>query len=438
MSRLYEDAAYKTPEACYWAEGATAPDWPTLRGSRATDVAIIGGGYTGLSAALRLAAQGATVTILEAEGPGWGASGRNGGFCCLGGAKAGAGLLRRRFGTEGLAEWRATEATAIETAADLIDAHGLSVDRHSEGETLLAHTPRAARSLEAAAREIEAAYGVSPHLTSADALRQEGFGGAFHGALTTPLGFALHPRKYHHGLARAALKAGIACYGASPVTGLARDGSNWRLQTPEGQITARQVLIATNGYSHEDLPDWIRARTLPVQSSIIVTRPLSDAEAARQGWSTHQMAYDSRVLLHYFRRLPDGRFLFGMRGGLTARPRAQAAISRRIRRDFARLFPDWQDIEITHEWSGLVCLMRGLTPFVGAVPDHSGLYAAIGYHGNGVAMASHAGRLAADLIGGRSPDIPAAMRAVPGRFPLGRFRRALLTPAYLAAEAFDL
>lgn len=387
--RLYEDAAYATPQGCYWTDGLTAPDWPVLHGAQSCDVAVIGGGYTGLAAALRLAEAGAKVTLLEAEMPGWGASGRNGGFCCLGGAKAGAGQLRRRFGAAGLAEWRATEAAAIETASRLIHSHGLDVDRHSEGETLLAHTPRAARAFEADAREIEDAYGVTPHITPAHALAQDGFGGNFHGALTTPLGFALHPRKYHHGLARAASDAGVACHGRSPITTLTRDGGRWHLGTPEGQVRATQVLIATNGYSTETLPDWMRARTLPVQSSIIVTRPLTEDEAARQGWTTRQMAYDSRVLLHYFRRLSDGRFLFGMRGGLTARPRAQAAISKRIRRDFARMFPEWQGIEITHEWSGLVCLLRGLTPFVGAVPEHPGLYAALGYHGNGVAMASH-------------------------------------------------
>ena len=440
MRRLYEPAAYETPQRCYWTEGVTPPDWPTLDGDTDadTDVAIIGGGYTGLSAALRLRDGGARVTLLEAETPGWGASGRNGGFCCLGGAKAPPALLRRRFGETGLAEWRATEKAAISTVAAALDRHGIDADTHSEGETMLAHTARAARRFERDIPEIEADYGVTPTLTPAHALRQEGFGGAFHAALTIPLGFALHPRKYHDGLARAAQAAGLTCHAQSPVRGLTRTQGRWHVTTPGGSVTARAVLLATNGYSSEDLPAWLRGRTLPVQSSIIVTRPLSADEYARQGWTTRQMAYDSRELLHYFRRLPDDRFLFGMRGGLTARPRAQRAISARIRRDFNRMFPAWAEVEITHEWSGLVCLMAGLTPFCGAVPGHPGLFAALGYHGNGVAMASHCGRLAAELILDGKADIPAAMADPPARFPLGRFRRALLAPAYLAAETLDL
>ncbi|MDU8910713.1 FAD-binding oxidoreductase [Aestuariicoccus sp. MJ-SS9] len=439
MKRIYEAPAYGPQGACFWADTVTAQDWPALTGDHRTDVAIIGGGFTGISAALQLAQDGVGVTVLEAGQPGYGASGRNGGFCCLGGAKASAGMLRRRFGAEGLAEWRATEKAAIETAAKLIEAHDITADVHSEGETLLAHTPRAFAAMRAEADTIRQTYGVTPEILPPEALRHNGLGGPFHGAVTIPLGFALNPRKYHAGLAQAAQCASARLCAHSPVTGLQRDGG-WRLETPQGTVTADRVILATNGYSSEDLPDWLRARYLPVQSSVIVTRPITAAEQAAQGWTSGQMAYDSRTLLHYFRLMPDGRFLFGMRGGLRATPSAQAAIDRRIRADFHAMFPAWHEVEITHEWSGLVCLMPGLTPFAGPVPDHPGLFAGLGYHGNGVAMASHTGRILADLVQGRAPRAlyPAAMRAVPRRFPLGRYRRALLAPAYWAAETFDL
>ncbi|HBS98327.1 MAG TPA: FAD-dependent oxidoreductase, partial [Citreicella sp.] len=383
MKRIYEAAAYGPQGACFWADTVPPGSWPALPGSRQTEVAVIGGGFTGLSAALHLAQAGVQVTLLEADHPGYGASGRNGGFCCLGGAKAPASVLRKRFGEAGLREWRTCEKAAIDTVADLLQTHAIDADTHSEGETLLAHSPRAWQKLQAEAQEIPALYGVTPQLTAAGDLAAEGLAGPFHGALTVPLGFALNPRKYHAGLARAAQQAGATLHAHSPVTRLRPIAGRWQLDTAAGSVTADRVLLATNGYSSEDLPDWLAARYLPVQSSVIVTAPLTEAQRQAQGWTSRQMAYDTRQLLHYFRLLPDNRFLFGMRGGLTATPRAQAAISRRIRREFTAMFPAWRDVQITHEWAGLVCLMANLTPYAGPVPGHPGLFAGMGYHGNG-------------------------------------------------------
>jgi glycine/D-amino acid oxidase-like deaminating enzyme len=439
MRRLYEPAAYGPQGACYWAETLLAEDWPAAEGAQSTEVAVIGGGFTGLSAALHLAEAGIAVTVLEAEHPGYGASGRNGGFCCLGGAKASPAALERRYGPGAAQAWAGAETAAVARTGALIERHGIAADTHSDGELLLAHRPRAFRAMTAETPALARAYGVTPRLIPPEALAAEGIGGAWHGALHLPLGFALNPRKYHAGLARAARQAGARLCAHSPVTALTPRAGRWRLTTPRGEITARQVLLATNGYSAEDLPDWLRARFLPAQSSVIVTRPLSPAEQAAQGWTSDRMGYDSRLLLHYFRKLPEGRFLFGMRGGLRATPRETAALSRRIRRNFHALFPAWRDVEITHEWSGLVCLMRHLIPFVGAVPEAPGLYAAMGFHGNGVAMGTHAGASVAALMRGETPrDCPAFLSRPPARFPLGRFRRALLRPAYLAAEALDL
>ena len=438
MKRIYEAAAYGPQGACFWADTVPPGSWPALPGSRQTEVAVIGGGFTGLSAALHLAQAGVQVTLLEADHPGYGASGRNGGFCCLGGAKAPASVLRKRFGEAGLREWRTCEKAAIDTVADLLQTHAIDADTHSEGETLLAHSPRAWQKLQAEAQEIPALYGVTPQLTAAGDLAAEGLAGPFHGALTVPLGFALNPRKYHAGLARAAQQAGATLHAHSPVTRLRPIAGRWQLDTAAGSVTADRVLLATNGYSSEDLPDWLAARYLPVQSSVIVTAPLTEAQRQAQGWTSRQMAYDTRQLLHYFRLLPDNRFLFGMRGGLTATPRAQAAISRRIRREFTAMFPAWRDVQITHEWAGLVCLMANLTPYAGPVPGHPGLFAGMGYHGNGVAMGSHVGRLMAEMIRGAPSPLPAALRTLPTRFPLGRLRRALLAPAYVTAALFDL
>ena len=439
MKRIYEPAAYAPLTGCWWSETETPPDWPVLMGDTQTEVAVIGGGFTGLVAALRLAQAGVGVTLLEAGSPGFGASGRNGGFCCLGGAKASRAQILRRVGPEGLRAWRQTEMAAVDTVSGLIDEFSMQVDRHSKGETLLAHTAGAWAAMAKSVDEIRSDYGLDPVLTPKAALREAGLGGPFHGALTLPKGFALNPRKYHNGLARAALEAGVVCHAQTAVRGLTRSSGQWRLRTRHGTVSADRVILATNGYSSEDVPPWLRARYLPVQSSVLVTRPISPEEQAAQGWTSAQMAFDSRFLLHYFRLMPDGRFLFGMRGGLRATPRAEAAIRRRILADFHTMFPGWQGVEITHHWSGLVCLMRGLVPYCGPVPGMPGVFAGLGYHGNGVAMGSHVGRLLGDLVRDVAPDTayPDLIRAVPGRFPFGSLRRWLLAPAYALAALGD-
>ncbi len=439
MKRIYEDAAYAPLKGCWWSDTVPNLDWPVLTGDKRTDVAIIGGGFTGLSAALHLAQDGVDVTVLEAETPAFGASGRNGGFCCLGGAMAPRKHLLRVFGPEGLAEWRNAELAAVNTVGDLVDAHSMDVDRHSDGETVLAHSPKAMAALRALQTEITADYGLSPKLYEQSELASQGLSGPFHGAMTNPVGFALNPQKYHRGLAQAATKAGATLHAHTAVHGLGRSKGVWRLRTHQGTVTADQVIIATNGYSSESVPQWLRARYLPVQSSVLVTRPLTQTELETQGWTSDQMAYDSRMLLHYFRKLPDNRFLFGARGGLRATPSAEAKTMRALVADFHAMFPAWRDVDITHRWQGLVCLMPDLTPFCGPVPKQPGVFAGLGYHGNGVAMSSYTGVILADLAQGRSPRVPhpIVMRKIPKRMALGRYRRLALGLTYAIASLVD-
>jgi glycine/D-amino acid oxidase-like deaminating enzyme len=126
------------------------------------------------------------------------------------------------------------------------------------------------------------------------------------------------------------------------------------LRTQDAEIAADRIILATNGYSSEDIPSWMCARFMPVQSSIIVTRPLSDQDLINQGWTSDQMAFDTRELLHYFRLLPDKRFLFGMRGGLFSTRKEDRYIARLIRRNFGEMFAAWKDVEIDYEWYGML------------------------------------------------------------------------------------
>jgi glycine/D-amino acid oxidase-like deaminating enzyme len=439
MKRIYEDLAYVPPRHCWWWADVPSAPVVALTDDVRADVAVVGSGYTGLVTALELARAGLDVIVLDAERPGFGASTRNGGFCCLGGAKASGKQIRRMVGNSGLRDWRQTEIAAVQSVEMLLDRHDIIVDRHSSGETLIAHTPSAWRKMRADTEEIVSTYGFTPSYVPADGLRAEGLGGPFHGAMTLPVGFALNPGKYHAGLLRAALEAGVRVHGYSPVLDIKPAASAWRVHCKTGSVLANRVVIATNGYSSEDVPEWLRARYLPVQSSVMVTRPLTASELADQGWTSAQMAFDTRQLLHYFRLMPDGRFLFGMRGGLRALPHVETALKHQLRRHFEKMFPGFASAEATHVWSGLVCLTARLVPYVGPIPQMPGVFAGFGYHGNGVAMASHSGLILADLVQGRLPKAqwPKLMQQTPRRWPLGSMRRALLSPVYAWSQWRD-
>ncbi|MGB3313530.1 MAG: FAD-binding oxidoreductase [Albidovulum sp.] len=435
MRRIYEDHGYGDgPVAeCYWDTTIARPlRGPALKGEVRAEVAVIGGGYTGLNAALHLARDaGADVAVLEANGIGWGASGRNGGFACIGGTKASDTSLLRRFGPEGMADWHRAQAASAEHVSDFLARHSVDADAHSRGgEAVMAHRSKDFVGLRAEARERERDYGVKVDVIGPGELAGEGLVGAgFHGAIRFPLGFALNPLKYVLGLAQVVQEAGARIYENSPVIGVVRADGEYRLTTPEGTLIANKLIIATNGYSSEDVPDWMAGRYLPAQSAVLVTRELTEAEIAAQGWSSDLMAYDTRHLLHYFRLMPNRRFLFGLRGGTSASPAAQAAMKARARADFEAMFPAWANVETPHFWSGFVCLSRDLTPYAGPIGDWPDAWAGFAYHGNGVALGSYAGKLLAGLATGQV-GAPALMAASPARFPFGRLRRALLPLAY--------
>lgn len=434
MRRPYEPLAYgdRPIRDSFWPITVRdRPSWPPLHGEHRADFAIVGGGYTGLSAALTLAEAGADVVLLDAKAPGWGASGRNGGLVSVGSAKLEDDAIERRFGRADAQVFFDAERAAVDLVADYLDRYGIDADRHSDGYTFVAHSPRAVEAVRAYGDSYRRRYGLPFEFLGRAAMAERGLHSPeFHAAANLPVGFALNPMKFVLGLTRAAEAAGVRLHAHTPVAGLSRENGHV-LHTPTGRLRARTVLFATNGYGSDAMPPALAHRFLPVQSNILVTRPLTDEEIAAQGWWSAQMVVDSRSLLHYLRLLPDRRMLFGLRGSVRATEATIAATQARARADFDRIFPAWRHVETPHFWSGLICMSRRLVPFAGPVPGMENAFAAFAYHGSGVSMAPYAGALIADMALGREarphPDL---MKRPPARFELGPLRRLALGPAF--------
>lgn len=447
MTALYHPSLYDTsrfPES-YWA--ASAGPWDSSRyaaldGDAEAEIAIIGGGYTGLSAAYHLAkTHGIAARVLEAAPIGWGASGRNGGFCCLGSAWLSLEAMTRRFGEAETARFVRATREAVELVRDLTTEEGIAVDAQGAGTITVAHLPSRLRHLEGEAEAITRLGGGPTAMWSKEELAARGYRSpeAF-GAMHQSVGFGLHPLKYCRGLADAARRRGAAIHGESPVTAWERDGPRHLLITPRGRVRARRVIIATNGFTRDELYAALDGCLLPALSNIVVTRPLSPAEIEAQGVSTDMPTSDTRGLLFYVRLLPDRRFMFGARGGLSASPESASRQRAYLEHRLGEMYPAWKGVETTHFWRGPVCLSAAFTPHIAALDEAGSVTCALAYHGSGVAMSGWAGRAVAALSIGAAAAaeaIPAPLAQRPRRWPLASQRLLWLRLAYLGFRLKD-
>ncbi len=420
----------------YW-EASADPlnlETPPLTAHESCEIAVIGAGFTGLSAALELAEQGVDVRVLEAGHVGWGASGRNGGFACIGSHKLSYGKMIQHYGLEATKSYYDAMRQSVALVRENLDRFSIDAWASGDGEVSLAHLPSRVGELREEQAFLAKTFGEKTEFLPKEELMARGLDGpGFHAGLKGPTGFGVHPLNYARGLARAAVKAGAKIHGQSQLVRWEETAGGHLLHTREGVLKARHVIVATNGYTPEDVSHRHAGRIMPALSSIIVTRVLTEEEKRAQGWTSPLMALDSRKLLHYFRLLPNGRFLFGGRGGTDASNEGDAGYRRVLTGAFNELFPAWADTEITHYWRGFVCLAYDLVPYVGALDEKRTVWTAIAYHGNGVAMGSWCGRGVARLVTkktAREELSPVLTRRL-SRFPLPAFRPLYLRGAYV-------
>ena len=403
---------------------ASAPPWrepAPLACDLATEVAIIGGGYAGLACAIRLAELGIGSAVLEAGEIGWGASGRNGGIVGLRPDKLSDNALVRRYGEDEFARYaRACVEGNHRLRAFCLEA-GLGDAVQGDGEFYLAHSARTAIRME----RITGEHGVGiEHLPpeNTQGIRR-------HGGIVIRPGFGIHPLRLVRALADHAAGLGVRVLPRSEVTLWERDGPRHRLVTPRGAVSARRVVLATNGFTPDGLNRRFDGRAVPVISNIGVTRVLSGEEKASLAWLGDRPGADSRNLLSYFRLLPEGRLLLGMRGDIRGTAAGAAHMRRAVAARIARQFPDLAGVELSHFWRGPICATASLTPSVGLLRDDPSIGHAFGWHGSGINGAQTGGRLLAEVLAGEPQShIPAPFRGLAPRLPLPS-----LHPLYVGA-----
>lgn len=400
----------------YWL--ATAPRFgagatATLAGK--VDVAIVGGGFTGLSAALALAKSGASVAVLEAGRVVGEASGRNGGHCNnglahdLGGLAASLGLERAS------ALYRAFD-DAVDQVEALIAREAIDCDFIRTGKIKLAAKPEHFAKLEASAELLRRMVEPELGIVRPEQMRREIGSDGFYGGLVFPRSAHMHMGRFGVGLAEAAARHGAAIYENAAVTGLRRlNGRAHRLATARGEIEAGQVLLAT-GTSRSGPFAWLRRRIVPVGSFIIATEPLA-AELAASIMPTRRTATTTKNIGNYFRLTPDNRLIFGGRARFAlSSPKSDAKSGTILQARMLELFPQLAGTRIDYCWGGLVDMTADRLPRAG---ERDGVFYALGYSGHGVQMSVHMGQIMARVMGGDTAANPLAgldWPAVPGHF----------------------
>lgn len=404
----------------YWL---TTTEFPSVDASRAlpevVDVAVIGAGFTGLSAARTLAKRGARVAVLESQTIGWGASSRNGGMV-LTGMKLSVNKLISMYGRELTQRMYAASLATIDCVEQIVREEAIECDfsrcGHLEVACKQKHFDDYARQAGVIATEFNHTLRVVPR----QELSSEIGSSIYYGGMVDEVSAGCNPARYVAGLARAAIKAGAEIFEHARVGSIERDSRQgelgWKLGTSRGPIWAHEVFVGTSGYTGQATPA-LQKKLIPIGSFIITTEVLPQA-LARELSPRNRMIYDSKNYLYYYRLTPDRRMLFGGRAAFF--PETDQTVRRSaeiLRRGMIDVYPQLSDARIDYVWGGTLDFAFDIMPHAGQM---DGMYYAVGYAGHGVAMATYQGQKIAELMAGDNPENPFVGIPFPGA-PLGLY-----------------
>jgi len=381
----------------YWLDSSTpGPDRSATEVGGNVDVAVVGAGLTGLSAALHLARKGAKVAVLERDTVAFGASGRNGGMATTG-LSIGFRDAIARYGFPTASALFLAYNDAIDSVEKLVGAEGIDCDFARTGKMTLAAKPGHYDGLRKTQQVLAERLGYDTHMVPRSEMRSEIGSDFYHGAMVDPKGAGLHVGKFTRGLGESAARLGVQIHEKAPVEKVRRlGGTKHEVVTPRGTLQADQVLVATSGYTSRPFR-WQQLRIAPVGSFIIVTEPLGK-EVCDQLMPNRRMASDTKNLLYYFRITPDHRLLFGGRARFAmSSPESDEKSGQILQKAMVSVFPQLAATRVDYCWGGLVDMSMDRMVHAG---EHDGLYYSLGYSGHGVQMATYMGKQMAEYMNG--------------------------------------
>ncbi len=379
------------------------------------DVAVIGGGYTGLSAALTLAKQGVRVAVLEAETIGWGASSRNGGMA-LTGLKPPMQSVIKKYGRDLAKQLFQSSLDSVNTVEQVVKEENIDCGFARYGHLLTANKPKHYRALMDEVEFMSKEFDHQVKLVPQSGQRSEIGSDLYHGALVDEVSGGLNPAQFVVGLARAAENAGATLHARARVNKLERRENRFILETERGSLSAESVFVGTSGYTG-NVTRKLQKKIIPIGSFIIATEKLSE-ELAHELSPKNRMIFDYKHYLNYF-RLWDSRMIFGGRAAFFPETESTTQRSAEIlRREMIQVYPQLKDIKVEYVWGGTLDFAFDQMTHVG---EEDGIFYSLGYAGHGVAMGTHLGKTVAEaMLKGNIKEHPFAQLKFPGA-PLGLY-----------------